>query len=669
MLKNIKIATRASILITGILLIGFFGLWKVVDQKSSALVEEQIINQMTDAVETRAYIIDNYVQSAEEYMIAFAQSDEVRNVLLHPDSKTYQERAQQYTVDFAKVKGVFEGLYIASPETYVYTHTTEAVVGITTREGEGLKQLQETVLSKEELTNLGILKSPSSGNMCISMYYPVYEDGECIGFVGAAVYANQLMESLLSLEVEGLSDSEYVFLNAQTGEYLYNEDEALLCTVTEDAGYIQMLENLKDNTQDDVGMIRYQDVNGVDQVVIYRNIPERNWVFALKAAEKNVFGSLNDIKSTTAIVCVVISVLIILFLNLILSALGKQLNLISGSITKLGNMDLDASRSLEKYSGQKDEIGIICDALNRTCTNLKQYIGEVDAQLSTMSDGNFTRESSMSFAGEFVKIQKSMEKIQNSLRTSFWEINTITSELVAGSRSVSDSSSSLAEAATRASILIAEIDEHVEEIAKQLSESATFATQAKEEANSAAVIAGNSRAKMDELSEAMVHIEEATRAIESISNNLEGIAKQTNILALNALVEANRAGDAGRGFSVVANEIRALAEQSSQASVDAFELIHQTIERVQDGMKISTETAQYLDQVAYQTDIIDNSVSKIAESSDYQNKKLQSINDRLREISQTVETTAAMAEQSAAASIELDDQIGALRDNIGNYQV
>ena len=669
MLKNIKIATRASILITGILLIGFFGLWKVVDQKSSALVEEQIINQMTDAVETRAYIIDNYVQSAEEYMIAFAQSDEVRNVLLHPDTKSFQERAQQYTVDFAKVKGVFEGLYIASPETYVYTHTNEAVIGITTREGDELKQLQETILSKEELANLGILKSPSSGNMCISMYYPVYVDGECIGFVGAAVYANKLMESLLSLEVEGLADSEYVFLNAQTGEYLYNEDEALLCTVTEDSGYLQILEQLKDSTQDDVGMLQYQDADGVDQVVIYRNIPERNWVFALKAAEKNVFSPLNDIRRTTGVVCVIISVLIILFLNLILSVLGKQLNLISGSITKLGNMDLDANRSLEKYNGQKDEIGIICDALNRTCTNLNQYIGEVDTQLSVMSEGNFTRDSSMSFAGEFVKIQKSMEKIQNSLRTSFWEINTITSELVTGSRSVSDSSSSLADAATRASVLIAEIDEHVEEIAKQLSESATFAIQAKEEANSAAVIAGNSRTKMDELSEAMVHIEEATKAIESISNNLEGIAKQTNILALNALVEANRAGDAGRGFSVVANEIRALAEQSSQAAIDAFELIHQTIERVQDGMRISTETAQYLDQVVSQTDTIDNSVSKIAESTDYQNKKLQSINDRLREISQTVETTAAMAEQSAAASIELDDQIGALRDNIGNYQV
>ena len=669
MLKNIKIATRASILITGILLIGFFGLWKVVDQKSSALVEEQIINQMTDAVETRAYIIDNYVQSAEEYMIAFAQSDEVRNVLLHPDTKSFQERAQQYTVDFAKVKGVFEGLYIASPETYVYTHTNEAVIGITTREGDELKKLQETILSKEELANLGILKSPSSGNMCISMYYPVYVDGECIGFVGAAVYANKLMESLLSLEVEGLADSEYVFLNAQTGEYLYNEDEALLCTVTEDSGYLQILEQLKDSTQDDVGMLQYQDADGVDQVVIYRNIPERNWVFALKAAEKNVFSPLNDIRRTTGVVCVIISVLIILFLNLILSVLGKQLNLISGSITKLGNMDLDANRSLEKYNGQKDEIGIICDALNRTCTNLNQYIGEVDTQLSVMSEGNFTRDSSMSFAGEFVKIQKSMEKIQNSLRTSFWEINTITSELVTGSRSVSDSSSSLADAATRASVLIAEIDEHVEEIAKQLSESATFAIQAKEEANSAAVIAGNSRTKMDELSEAMVHIEEATKAIESISNNLEGIAKQTNILALNALVEANRAGDAGRGFSVVANEIRALAEQSSQAAIDAFELIHQTIERVQDGMRISTETAQYLDQVVSQTDTIDNSVSKIAESTDYQNKKLQSINDRLREISQTVETTAAMAEQSAAASIELDDQIGALRDNIGNYQV
>ncbi len=669
MLKDVKIATRTSIIITIILVAGFLILWKVVDWKSSTLVDAKIINQMQDAVQTRSYIINNYVQSAEEYMVAFAKSDEVKNILLHPDSKEYLARAQEYTVDFAKVKGVFEGLYIASTETYVYTHTSEAVIGIRTREGDSLKNFQETILAEDKLTNLGIMKSPGSGNMVISMYYPLFENGECIGFVGGAVYANKLMESLISLEVDGLPDSEYVFLNAATGEYLYNKDESLLCTVTTDKGYLEMLENISTGSAENSGIINYTDENGKEQVVVYRNIPERNWVFALKDTKENVYSSLHDIKRTTAYVCVVIAILIILILNLVLSGLGVQLKHISNSIEQLGNMDLSANRALEKYSGQKDEIGIICDALDKTCNNLRQYIGEVDAQLSTMSKGDFTRESKMIFAGDFEKLQYSMDIIQKSLRSSFWKINTITSELVAGSQLVSNSSNSLADAATKANVLLAEIDSHVNDISKQLSDSSDFAMHAKEEANEAAGIVGNSRSKMDELSNAMLKIREATKAIEGISNNLEEIAKQTNILALNALVEANRAGDSGRGFGVVANEIRLLAEQSSDAANNAYELIHETIECVNNGMKISQETADYLDRVVSQTNTIDDSVSKIAQSVYSQSEMLHSINDRLNDISHSVETTAAMSQQSAAASIELDDQINSLRENICNYRV
>lgn len=669
MFRNVKIATRTSIMITMVLVVGFLGLWKVIDNRMTAVVEKQITNQMSDAVKSRTSIINNYVQSAEEYMVAFAQSDEVRNALKNPNDKAAIARAQQYTVDFAKVKGVFEGLYIATPKTYVLTHTTEAVVGITTREGDGLKQLQDTILSKEELTNSGILKSPSSGNMCISMYYPLFENGNCIGFVGAAVYASNLMESLISLDVEGLPESEYVFLNATTGEYLYNEDEELLCTVTEDKGYLEMLEKVNKENSDEAGIIEYRDGKGVEQVVVYRNIPERDWVFALKDTKQNVYGAVSSVKNITAGVCVVIAVLIILVLNMILSGLGKQLQLISGAIDKLGNMDLTANNMLKKYQGQKDEIGIVCDALNRTCTNLTRYIGEVDAQLSVMSEGDFTRSSNDTFVGEFVGLQDSMNKIQQSLRTSFWKINTVTGELVLGAQSVANSSGNLANAASKANMLLAEIDNHVKDMSVELAESADFATHAKQDANDAAALVGTSRVKMDELSEAMKQIQSATKAIEGISNNLEDIAKQTNILALNALVEANRAGDSGRGFGVVADEIRVLAEQSSEAANNAYDLINQTISRVQEGMRIGEETAAYLDQVVSQTNTIDNSVSRIADSTTSQNEKLQRITDRLGEISQSVEVTAAMAQQSAAASIELDDQINSLRDNVNHYCV
>lgn len=669
MLKNVKIAVRTSIEITLFLIIGFLCMWKMIDNRMTDVVEKQITNQMMDAVESRTYIINNYVQSAEEYMVAFAKSDEVRNALRNPNDKAALARAQEYTVDFAAVKGVFEGLYIATPLTEVLTHTKEAVIGITTREGEGLKQLQETVLNREELSNLGILKSPSTGNMCISMYYPVYENGKCIGFVGGAVYASQLMESLISLDVEGLPESEYAFLNATTGEYLYNEDEALLCTVTEDPGYLEIVDRVNQGRAEETGMITCRDAEGIERVVVYRNIPERNWVFALRDTKQNVYASLEDIKTTIGAICVVISVIIILFLNLVLTRLGRQLKLISGAIERLGNMDLNANAVLKKYRGQRDEIGIVCDALDKTCNSLTKYINEVDTQLSLMSEGDFTVKSNVTFAGKFVQLQESLTKIQKSLRISFHKINTVTEELVIGAQSVADSSGHLAQAASKADVLLGEIDKHVNDITNELSESADFSVNARKEANDAATLVGSSRTKMDELSKAMKQIQESTKAIEGISNSLEGIAKQTSILSLNALVEASRAGDAGRGFSVVADEIRALAEQSGDAAKNAYELISRTIESVQEGMRIGAETADYLDQVVVQTNTIETSVTKIADSTTAQNEKLQRINERLGEIKQSVEVTSAMAQQSAAASVELDDQINALRDNVSQYRV
>ena len=501
------------------------------------------------------------------------------------------------------------------------------------------------------------------------MYYPVFDGGKPIGFVGSAVYASQLMESLISLDVEGLPDSEYVFLNAATGEYLYNENEDLLCTITEEKGYIEILERVNKNASNEKGIVEYVDKNGISQVVVYRLIPERNWVFALKDTKDNVYSEIKDVRTVTAGVCVAMAVVIILVLILILSNLGRQLTQISSAINKLGDMDLSANRVLEKYKGQKDEVGIICEALNKTCNNLTQYIGEVGEQLSHMSEGDFTRKSTVAFAGEFVKLKGSMTTIQKSLKSSFSTINTVTGELVIGAESVANTSSNLAGAAAKANELLMQIDSHVSDITNELSESADFASTAKNDANEAAMLVENSKTKMEELTQAMKQIKETTEAIEAISNNLENIAKQTNILALNALVEASRAGDAGRGFGVVADEIRNLADQSSVAANNAYDLISQTTMRVNEGMRTSDETASYLEQVVTQTNTIDNAVSRIAESTILQKEKLQSINERLDELSQSVEVTANMAQQSAAASAELDGQINALRDNVRRYKV
>ena len=246
-MKNLKLTLRIGINIGLLMIVAFFIIWYNINTYSTGMVTELISNQMKDAVESRAGLINDYVQSAEEYMEAFGQADEVKNLLLHQDDPAIKSRAQEYTENYAEIKGIFEGLYIADYESETLTHTVEAAVGIKTREGDSLKELQNKILAKQELSNNGIMMSPSTGNMVISMYYPIYDNDKCIGYVGAAVYAKNLMDSIIGLEAEGLPQYEYAFINNAKKTYIYNEDESLLNTETDDEGHIEMLKNIEEN--------------------------------------------------------------------------------------------------------------------------------------------------------------------------------------------------------------------------------------------------------------------------------------------------------------------------------------------------------------------------------------------------------------------------------------
>ena len=175
-------------------------LWFVVSSRVASMVKSNITNQMIDVVESRAAIINDYVASAEEYLTAFSLGSEVQELLAHPEDMGQRQKGQKYTEEFAAVKGVFEGLYIGTPDTYILTHTSQGAIGMTTREGESLQVFRDTILAEPKLTNLGIMKSPGTGSMILSMYCPVFEGNRCIGYVGAGVYASRLMDALLDME-------------------------------------------------------------------------------------------------------------------------------------------------------------------------------------------------------------------------------------------------------------------------------------------------------------------------------------------------------------------------------------------------------------------------------------------------------------------------------------
>ncbi len=671
-LANRKLATRIGIITTIITFIGMLLLWRIVSERVAVMVEKDITNQMIDAVESRASIINDYVASAEEYMEAFALGSEVRELLKDPLDPELLQKAQEYTEAFAAVKGTFEGLYIATPATYVLTHTSEGAIGITTRTGESLEEFQKTILAQPQLTNLGIMKSPGTGSMILSMYYPIFEGQDCIGYVGAGVYASHLMDVLLGLNIEGLPHSEYVFLNVETGTYLYHSDDTLLNTETTDSGYLEILQRIKADRNTQAGTYTYQDENGVSQLVVYKYLEERNWVFMVHDDAAEVYANVDVVRDTVGILCASVAVVIILVTLLILYREGRELMTMECAIRRLGNLELSADKELEAFYGRKDEIGMIAQTIHHVCDCLRKTIDDIGRILGEMANGNIAVnvvENEAYYIGDFRVLVENLKSIRTHLTEVMCDITQIANQVESNANQVSTGAQELSQRTLQQKISIDGLVSNITDITEQIQNSAVRCGNASDLVDRAAGYASEADTKMEQLKTATKNIDESSMQIRSIIKTIEDISFQTNVLALNASVEASRAGSAGKGFSVVAEEVRSLASKSAEAVSDTGTLIGRSIQDVKTGTESTNLAISAMQVISECIQSIKTLMDEIALASVQQSEMITSVEKRVKEVSKVIQSNSDAAENSVAISDQLSNQSKTLNHLIGQFRI
>ena len=379
----------------------------------------------------------------------------------------------------------------------------------------------------------------------------------------------------------------------------------------------------------------------------------QEWSIAIETSQREFKSTLD--RSILLTILVVFLVVLATFPVAVL--VGRS---ISGPIRacvlrleKLAEGDLHTASPVVR---SRDETAELTKALDTTLHRLNDVVQDVSHHLGKMGQGDFRENITRTYWGDFVAIEKSMKAIHGSLKDTLLQISQSAETVASSAGQVSTGAQSLSQGATEQASAIHELSSTVTGIAQNARQTAAAAEEAGLFANQADAQLGISVDYVRELNSAMEKISNSSAEISKIISTIESIAFQTNILALNASVEAARAGSAGKGFAVVSSEVRSLASESDEAAKATQELIESSIATVMEGSQVVSRVTESLNKANSIAQNVSVKMNVVVEAVESQTEAISQVTDGINQISSVVQDTSSTSVESAATSQELSKQ-------------
>lgn len=540
---------------------------------TSREIRDSMNNSMVSYITEMGIAYDNTTETAKTIMGTFASNPDVISYLKNQDDTELGEKVQEYTKNYFGQLDGWEGIYLASWESKVLSHPTDSVVGRVMREGDRLKQLQDSMLSSDGVYNVGIINSPASGQLIMSMYMPVMDGNVPLGYVGAGTYVHDNIRPLDNADNIGL-ESAYTYVVDNHGTILYHPDSGKVGGMSENEALLEVLANLGNADSKKTGTISYV-YNGVKKHAAYYVGEEQHYVAVFTTDEREILTNtkrnLNIMVISAGVLILFFSALAFIVSKLIVKPLKKMVNVIE-AFSK-GNTDVNT-----------DVRTVVTESRNirDSATNFKGALREA---LGAVKNASLVLKDSIDDVR--AKTVDNTDKVN--------QINTAISEISQTSQNVAQNAQDITEQTITLSDKIDILFKNVAELDKS---AGLIKTNNENAAAQMSIVMAAAQSSVDAVDGIAEKIQETNLAVDEISkcvSVIEEISSQTNLLSLNASIEAARAGEAGKGFAVVAEEIRHLSDSTAESAQE----IKQIIEKV---VKLSEVTVDYANKVVRTTE-------------------------------------------------------------------
>lgn len=366
------------------------------------------------------------------------------------------------------------------------------------------------------------------------------------------------------------------------------------------------------------------------------------------------------------------AMLIILAVALVveLKASGRVLARDFGSMNSFAKSIAEGNLGFEIEATSQNEYGQMLTQFASMQKTLMDMIADVTTIKNSIESGDLTvAPAAQKYKGSYCTLVGSFDSMVAYLTSIVVSLRNMADQISSEAAQISDGSQSLAQGSTEQASAVEEMAATLEGIVRQSHETTENIVAATTVSNQINQKTNTCSEKMQELVDCMSEVSVASKDISNIVKTIDEISFQTNILSLNAAIEAARAGDAGKGFSVVATEVRNLAQKISEATKDIDLLVSTNVEKVNAGTE-STTTVQALlsaiqSSMHQSVDELTTAANQVAE----QGIAIEQVDQGIGQVSNVVQMNTATAEESAAASEELATQAATLNSMMRNFKI